>query len=73
MIKKMNYLSNSVNEITTPLDFKEQFLTDANHSFCEVCDNGWSEGNHNFLEVAPLEEIKNLHKHTAFESTRMRS
>ncbi|EZH73362.1 hypothetical protein ATO12_20390 [Aquimarina atlantica] len=66
----MNHYLNTTMEIKNPSDFKERFLTDATYSFCEICDKGWSEGYHNFLEVASLEEIKSLHKHTAFESAR---
>jgi AraC-like DNA-binding protein len=56
-------------ELSHPLDFREQYLTNSNQSFCGT-GGGVCRQTHNFLEIAPLEQLKLLHKRPSFEHIR---
>ncbi|WP_160714879.1 helix-turn-helix domain-containing protein [Chitinophaga solisilvae] len=60
------------NTLKTPLDFKQQYLSDGHHSFCAACDILPHQEKNNFLEIAPLEALKSLHKSASFDSARRR-
>jgi AraC-like DNA-binding protein len=57
-------------EVSNPVDFKKQFLHNPEHSFCETCHSVHAPGQCSFLEIAPLELLKSLHKQPSFESVR---
>lgn len=56
--------------ISSPIEFQQQYLAESNHIFCPFCFDVSNNTRTNFLQIAPLEQIKNLHKHSSFESVR---
>lgn len=56
--------------ISTPREFRQQYLSGDGQVFCEVGGNTKKEPTHNFLEVIPLERIKSFQQEKAFAATR---
>ncbi|SJZ77358.1 AraC-type DNA-binding protein [Chitinophaga eiseniae] len=66
----MSYLKNTFREVSNPYDFKQEYLSSPEHSFCEACDTTARKQTSNFLEIATLEQLKRLHKNETFSGTR---
>ncbi|WP_212005536.1 AraC family transcriptional regulator [Chitinophaga sp. HK235] len=66
----MSYLKNTFREVSNPQDFKEEYLSSPDHSFCDSCSHTGGRQTSNFLEIATLEQLKQLHKQSSFSSTR---
>ncbi|MBC9934177.1 AraC family transcriptional regulator [Chitinophaga qingshengii] len=66
----MSYLKNTFREVSNPHDFKQEYLSSPEHSFCEACNDLAPKRTSNFLEIATLEQLKQLHKHDTFGGTR---
>lgn len=60
----------AIKEISNPQEFKEFYLNDAHHSFCEECDTIEYIYGSGFLEVIALEELKKIQKKTFGDRTR---
>ncbi|AQX12921.1 MULTISPECIES: AraC family transcriptional regulator [Elizabethkingia] len=59
-----------IKEISNLQEFKEFYLQDAHHSFCQECNNiEYMQGN-GFLEVVALEDLKKLQKNIFGNRTR---
>lgn len=56
--------------ISTPIEFQKQYLSDTDSIVCPFCFDSEKDARTSFLQIAPLEQIKNLHKHESFESVR---
>lgn len=54
--------SSDIKEISNPQEFKEFYLNDAYHSFCEECNTIEYIYGSGFLEVIALEELKKIQK-----------
>lgn len=62
--------SSDIKEISNPQEFKEFYLNDAYHSFCEECNTIEYIYGSGFLEVIALEELKKIQKKTFGDRTR---
>lgn len=56
--------------INNPIDFQLQYLKNTDSYICPFCFANNSNNKTGFLQIAPLEQIKNLHKHDSFTSAR---
>lgn len=65
-------MENKIIEIKNPLEFQKKYLTETNALFCPFCFNSSKDEVKSFLQVAPLDSIRNLHKHKSFASVRRR-
>lgn len=59
---------NRLEEIRTPIEFQKQYLSDTNQVICPFCFDSHQDSRSSFLQIAPLAQIKNLHKYKSFES-----
>lgn len=57
-------------DIDTPVDFQSEYLTDTDSIICPFCHTDNAHNKKGFLQIATLEQIKNLHKHDSFTSAR---
>lgn len=57
-------------DIHTPVDFQSEYLTGTDSFICPFCYTDNSQNKTSFLQIATLEQIKNLHKHDSFTSAR---
>lgn len=63
-------MENKINEINNPIEFQKEYLTETNTLFCPFCFDSSKDSKTSFLQVAPLEAIRNLHKHKSFGGVR---
>lgn len=57
-------------DIESPIDFQSQYLLNTDSYICPFCYTENSINKTGFLQIAALEQIKNLHKHDSFSSAR---
>ncbi len=63
-------MENKISEINNPIEFQKKYLTETDVLFCPFCFDSSKDNPTSFLQVAPLEAIRNLHKHKSFGGVR---